>query len=573
MKKSIMLLSLLSVLAFTSCSGNTQTPDTPDTGLEDGDDKPGTDEETPGTDEGTPDTDGDGDDTPVAPKELTQETLDELAKGYILESKVTEDINGKVDYFYSDSYHDGDSFTVKAFKSDATNPTKDEDVLFETYSSDSDGDLVSERRTLNNDKSYFKVLNPVTYEYDKFATGYTNFFTTLKLEDFDVEEGVYTLKENSVSKVSPLIITQLYGNGGFELDSLTVSYVDDTLTLKTVAKPFLGNGITYNYTFDTVVVDSGDDVSFAKRADPYEEVSDDKFSSMITALKAHNFKLVQQNYHDDTLDSTSTLIADGDLTYRENEDENGTYKVATYKDGDKYFEANNEDGTFVKSGEVTAAIFEALYPTFDISRACFDLVDGKYVLKDDVDGDSGAFTPFEGSLANLTIEIKEDSYVFIDISGDNKMVVTFSEVGTADVGYTISEVKEPVVEATGKWSELLDPMSLGVLSSVYGENTDILPVPSGFDCEGWQDLGYKGVASALMFMGSSPVATEDDITSYCNQLVAAGFNDLGFDSDAGLYVFTTPDDSIILMTGIADMADITGNGEGSYFTIYSMTNE
>lgn len=566
MKKSIMLLSLLSVLAFTSCSGNVQTPDTPDTGLEDGDDNPGTDEETPGTDEGTPDTDGDGDDTPVAPKELTQETLDELAKGYILESKVTEDINGKVDYFYSDSYHDGDSFTVKAFKSDATNPTKDEEVLFETYSADSDGYLVAERRTLSNEKTYLKVYNPATSDYSKFATGYTNFFTTLKLEDFDAKDGVYTLKDTSLSKVSPFIITQLYGNEGFELDSLTVTYVEDVLTLKTVAKPFLGNGIIYNYTFETVVVDSGEDVSFAKRADPYEEVSDEKFSSMITALKAHNFKLVQQNYYDDTLDSTSTLIVDGDLTYRENEFDGESYKIATYKDGDKYFEANNKDGTFVKSGEVDAETFSALFPSFAISRACFDLVDGKYVLKGDVSGDMGAFTPFGGEIGKLTIEITDDSYIFTDTSEDSKTVVTFSEIGTADVGYTISDVKEPASE--GKWTELLSSDMLYNLTSIFGAGKeDTLPVPSGFNYEGWVDFGEEGIAM-LLFYADSPVPTEADVTNYGKQLEAAGFVDTGEIDEYtyGLKIFMSADQTIGVEIGIVSGAEL-GGADQPYFCI------
>ena len=46
------------------------------------------------------------------------------------------------------------------------------------------------------------------------------------------------------------------------------------------------------------------------------------------------------------------------------------------------------------------------------------------------------------TIANLTIEILDDQYIFTNISGNNKTVVTFSSFGTADVGYTIDTVLE-----------------------------------------------------------------------------------------------------------------------------------
>lgn len=60
MKKSTLLVSLLSVLAMTACGGNDSNPDNSGTGGDEGGEQ--------------------------EVKVLTQETLEELAKGYVLES-------------------------------------------------------------------------------------------------------------------------------------------------------------------------------------------------------------------------------------------------------------------------------------------------------------------------------------------------------------------------------------------------------------------------------------------------------------------------------------------------------
>lgn len=60
MKKSTLLVSLLSILAMTACGGNDSNSDNSGTGGDDGGEQ--------------------------EVKVLTQETLEELAKGYVLES-------------------------------------------------------------------------------------------------------------------------------------------------------------------------------------------------------------------------------------------------------------------------------------------------------------------------------------------------------------------------------------------------------------------------------------------------------------------------------------------------------
>lgn len=544
MKKSTLLVSLLSILAMTACGGNDSNPDNSGTGGDEGGEQ--------------------------EVKVLTQETLEELAKGYVLESKVTEKINDEVYYFYTDSFHDGDSFTYKVYATSNSEPTKNQLNIFETYSKDEDGNLVNERRNISNQKTYYKRV--IAGQLIDFDRGYANFFSFLELTDFKENEGVFTLKESSIDKVSPYIITQLYGNEGFELASLEISYVDENLTLSVVAAPYIAGTTTYNYSFDVVVKDLGEDVSFAKRADPYEEVSDETFEGMLTSLKNKNYKMVQQDYYKDNLSSTSTLIVNGDLTYRENIYDGTTYKIATYKDGDKYYEANNVDGTFVKSGEVDASVFNALFSSFNISRACFDLTNNKYVVKDDVTGDSSVFTPFISDISeisNFSVEITNDSYIFTNIGGDYKTVVTFTNVGSADVGYTIDDIQDPTVDESSAWAQLLDEESLAILTSIYGENVDLLPVPTDLNTSGWVDFGYEGEMSGLLFMGETPTPTQETVNAYYEQLTNAGFIDLE-EEDSGLHMFCSADETIIVMVGIVPMADLIGFGEGSYFSIVSM---
>lgn len=544
MKKSTLLVSLLSILAMTACGGNDSNPDNSGTGGDEGGEQ--------------------------EVKVLTQETLEELAKGYVLESKVTEKINDNVHYFYSDSFHDGDSFTYKVYATSNSEPTKNQLNIFETYSKDEDGNLVNERRNISNQKTYYKRV--IAGQLIDFDRGYANFFSFLELTDFEENEGVFTLKESSIDKVSPYIITQLYGNEGFELDSLEISYVDENLTLSVVAAPYIAGTTTYNYSFDVVVKDLGEDVSFAKRADPYEEVSDETFEGMLTSLKNKNYKMIQQDYYKNNLSSTSTLIVNGDLTYRENEYDGTTYKIATYKDGDKYYEANNVDGKFVKSGEVDASVFNALFSSFNISRACFDLTNNKYVVKDDVTGDSSVYTPFisdVSEISNFSIEITNDSYIFTNIGGDYKTVVTFTNVGSADVGYTLDDIQDPIVDESSAWAQLLDEESLAILTSIYGENVDLLPVPTDLNTAGWVDFGFEGEMSGLLFMGETPTPTQETVNAYYEQLTNAGFIDLE-EEDSGLHMFSSADETIIVMVGIVPMADLIGFGEGSYFSIVSM---
>ena len=473
-------------------------------------------------------------DTPSTSSSTSKPTFDatllqKLADGYSLDILVEETVENTTSYFYTEAFHDKESYTVKTYQPASNNPSKEVLKLFETYTADDEGYVSSERRNINNGKNYIIVYNPVL-EYTKFADYYTNFFSLLTVDDFTESNGVYTLKESSVAKVSSYVITQLYGNPGFELANLEISYDKDYWTLNAQPEPFVSSpSKTYTYNFTCKVLDMGSNLEFEKRADPYPEVTDEVFSNMITALKNNNYTLTQKDYEGTQLTNTSTLIVNGDLTYRENVYDGQTYNVAAYKDGDKYFEANKENGEFIKAREITEVEFKALFPRFNLSASVFDKDGSIYTLKDDVSGDTFAYSIFDAlvnEIATLTIEVTDTSYVFTNTNKTNKTVVEFSSVGSSDVGYTIADVKDP--QAAKSWADLLDEYSLSHFTSVVGEEgLTTFPVPTNFDLEGWVDFSEEEGTSMLLYLSSTPEVTEETLSSYGAQLVEAGFEDTG----------------------------------------------
>lgn len=159
----------------------------------------------------------------------------------------------------------------------------------------------------------------------------------------------------------------------------------------------------------------------------------------------------------------------------------------------------------------------------------FDKDGSIYTLKDDVSGDTFAYSIFEAlvnEIATLTIEVTDTSYVFTNTNKTNKTVVEFSSVGSSDVGYTIADVKDP--QAAKSWADLLDEYSLSRFTSVVGEEgLTTFPVPTNFDLEGWVDFSEEEGTSMLLYLSSTPEVTEETLSSYGAQLVEAGFEDTG----------------------------------------------
>ncbi len=531
MKKSIMALSLLSLISLTACGGITSSSQNSSPA--------------PST-------------SSSATFTLTQDTLDQLSLGYSLETLVTEDVNGKISYFYTDSFHDAESYTVKVYEASQSTPTKDVNEIFETYSADEQGYLVSERRNLNNEKNFIRVYNPYTSEYSLFDDNYSNFFTFLSIDDFEKSGDAYVLSEEAKAAVSPYIITQLYGNPGFELDSLTIEERNGSIYLVTTPKPFVTSSTTYNYIFESKIVELGSDITIPKRAEPYAEVTDEKFTDMITSLRSKNYKMVQKDYQGNQLAATSTFIVNGNLTYRENEFDGVSYKVAAYKDGENYYEANKEGTEFIKARQITAEEFSALYSSFNISRACFDESDGIYTVKDDVNGDTFAYSIFASlvnEISDFSIEIKDGSYIFTNKNGTNKTVVEFTDIGSADVGYQVSDVKEPSAEVS--WKDILDEYSLANLTSVLGEEKlASFPVPEGFNLEGWMDFSEEEGMSMLLYISPDPVADESTLAAYEQKLIAAGYQDMGETDPSAYDAKVYADDSTIVEVALVPAGEL-----------------
>ena len=507
------------------------------------------------------------------PIELTDTLLTELGKAYSLENLVTEEVNGESSQFYSDSFYKDDKFTVKVYESKQTDPDKTVLQLFETYSADEEGRLVAERRNLNNTASYTLVYNPVLQEYTQFSDNYTNFFSFLKLSDFDLENGEYILKDTAIEEVSPYLVTQLYGNPGFELASFKIM-VSDGLTYEAVTEPYQTTTRTYNYHFAGKILAYGDEVEVEERAEPYESVEDSVFETAFDNLKKQNYVLTQSDYQNDELVSTSTFIAAGDLTYRENTFDGVDYKIAAYKNGDKYFEADKqEDGTFLLTREITSEEYAALFPSFSVNPACFDKISNQYVVKDDISDSISKFSHFSSltdEIDELTIDITNTKISVTNISGADKTVIEYTSIGSADVGYTLDDIKE---SSSSTWGELLDEASYANLSSVLGEAMSSFPVPEGFDMpEAWIDFGEEG-SSMLVYLSSTPEANNDSVTAYGEQLLSAGYTEVAdaehnFEGSL-VYSKETTANTLIVEIGAADPIDL-GLGDAFDFPVFTI---
>lgn len=534
--KKIAVLSLLSLSLLASCGETSSTSATTDLNTDD-----------------TADITTPSDNTPPS-YELTQSMLDSLSEGYSLENLVTEEINGVKRYFYSDSFYKNDKYTLKVYETKNSDPDKSNNVVFETYSADEEGYLVSERRNLNNERSYAQIYNPVLQEYSKFADNYTDFFSLLELSDFTKEDDTYTLKSEAVDRVSPYLLTQLYGNPGFELASFTIT-VGEEITYKAIAEPYKTISTTYNYTFDGTVVDSGADIEVEERADPYPNVEDAEFADKIASLKEHNYVLTQTDYENDEVVSTSTFISAGDLTYRENTFDGEDLKIAAYKDGDAYYEADRNGEDLILSREITEEEFNALFPSFNISRACFDKSGDNYVIKDDISDDTSVFTTFMTStdqIGDLTISMTDDKITFTNVIDEYKTVVEFASIGTADVGYTLDDIKE---SSASEWAELMDESSYAHLQTVLLDEINNFPVPTDFTMlEAWVDFSEEDGLSILAYLSSTPTVDEAMLNSYGEQLTAAGYQLTDGDAEYGGSLYSKETDTLSIMVEVASVS-------------------
>ena len=363
--------------------------------------------------------------------------LDNFKKGIKLSVIGTESYNNITNNLYLQTTSKNKEFSFMQFQDENFQNKR----IHEYYTSlENDNTVYATRLDVSNQYNYYPVYNPITTGAYTWDEGYNNPFLNLSIEDFENINDSYNLKSTSINKTNS-ITTLFYGNPGLKLNSLLISISDDNnITLECEA--FFEGSTTYEYFFSGTVLELGETTSMDYRIKPFEEKSDLNFIKMLNALKNQNYTATITNYYNDKLESTSRLYSNMDKLYYET----GSYKAGFYLlDDGKVQEITKEGNNFYKVGLPMNGSLEEFRPQFRMNRACFDKTDNKYKMKDTVEGSIGVVTLFEANaeeLDNFTITINDNSYVFINISGKNKTMVIFTNIGNTNVGYTKDTVLE-----------------------------------------------------------------------------------------------------------------------------------
>lgn len=445
-------------------------------------------------------------------KELNmEETLAKLQKGVKVESVVEETVGGKTNTYHMQTASKDKEFSYIIYKDE----TRSEKAAHEAYVAlEGYDNIFATRLDVSNTLNYYKVYNPATYEYYVWEDGFNNAFASFSLDSFTkIDDLTYELKEASFADTSDELSTLLYGNPGLSVTSFKIKEVDDELYFEST----LSYSTLYTYTVSSKVLTLGESVEIDYRAQILEEVEDEAFDNMIKALKAKNYKSVVENY-DVFLDSEDLYISTEDRIYYETQG----YKMGYYDLGDGTVqEVENRDGSFYKVGSPIEGSLDEVRPTFDVSRACFDkLEDGSYVMKKGVEGSMFVVTVFEAyaeELNDFTITINEDGYTFKNVLNDYETVVTFTDIGTADPGFT----KDTVLEAMPKtsWESVLDADSYAWIVNIAGEEAANIPVPENYSV--WYQFSEE--AEYAMLVAEAGESIDDDFFAYYLALMDAGY--------------------------------------------------
>ena len=397
------------------------------------------------------------------------------------------------------------------------------------------------RLNINNEFNYYKVYNMFTYEYYLFSDGYDNLFARLEESSFNkVNDAKYCLKTELLEANSSYISTLFYGNPGFVVSEFSIEQTKKGLRLNANAS-FESTSKTYTYVMSGLVLDAGENVKVDYKQLPFEDVVDNEFDAMVEALKGHNY--------------TATIVEDDGLdiyesSFYSNEDKI-YYEVNGIKAGfyvtseDLVQEITKKDESFYKVGKPMEGSLSEIMPTFEFARETFDLVKGKYSLKHGVEADFSVFTILQIEsefIDELTIEILEDSYVVTNTYDDCITTITFTDIGTTDVGYNVEDVLEPIVGTT--WKDVTDETGYQFLVDTIGEeNASLIPVPEGYNS--W--IQFSEEEGFVMFVARPSLTFEDDIVSYYYALQDAGFY-CGEDGNlGGLYGAIETEDGNVLI--------------------------
>lgn len=462
--------------------------------------------------------------------------------GYKMNAKAEETTGGKTTTTTAETESQNEKITFRS--TDESEKT----LFFETYYQKKDDQLESTRLDISNTLSFYPLYNPVTYEYYRFEQdGFRNFFTALTIDDFR-KEGTKYLLETEKATLENAIVTQLYGNPGFDLRSLAFE-VEGTKTIAFEADFSFQASYTYHYEGTFVALEEGETI--LERAVPYPEVSDATFEEAIEKLTAGNYTLVQKDYEGEELLSTSNYkINEKGVSYQTN-----GYDMYYYVTDDGRIQICEKlDGFYVRQGEPEEGSLKELMPSFRLSAATMDKEEDVYTMKEDVEGDLMTMTIFEAvasELADFTITITDDQILATNVSGESKTELTFTDLGTTDHGISESDIKDPSTSAD--FIDLLEEESADNLLALMGEEANTLPAPTNYTQPYWVDFTEDpSLFLFFLYYDEVTVPTQEDLLAYGEVLEGLGYQSFEGSLNGGLAYTKELDNGITLYVEILD---------------------
>lgn len=491
---------------------------------------------------------------------LTEEELALFALGF------------EADVTYSKDYGDYDfsSYLAKVKVSDDV-------IIVDEYSGDSfdevtedtapsshmryenhDGKLVLADLTIDNlvETTTLYLEDPFTGEPVEgyFSDAYFgNFFTLLTIDDFnEVSKSEYSLNLDKVDDdLLRMIPRQLYPVG----DTYLETHEFDINEKLTSFKLFLENGnisrfemeledkvgsySTNHQKMSGVFVAAGEGI--AEKLQP-AEAKYPELDDALAKLRNYNFDVEYQYSEEDWLgDLTKTFEkgqADGESFVIQSLTEDGAIiKNGAYvQEENGYLYLTKHDDTYyqdsmLSEGKITSQIF----PSFEISSAFFDLVDGKYVLdSSNLDLARGYESAFYKSstedsmhaLLDFNIVIEDDKITFTNYrEGYNATArAIYSNIGkVATLNLNYLDNSDDLT-----WSELLDgdqDLLDDLLTFISKEDLDSLPTIGGIHSSGTISFSYDGTPTIDV-----PYFSEDDGNECLETILAKFTADENFES-------------------------------------------
>lgn len=454
-----------------------------------------------------------------------EDILPLFQNGYKMSATSVETTGGKRTTTTAETESQNEKITFRSI--DETGRT----LFFETYYQKEDDQLKSARLDISNTLNFYSLYNPVTYDYYLFEQdGFMNFFLELAMDDFQ-KEGTQYILEKGDAALENAIVTQLYGNPGFDLQSLAFE-VADAKTLSFEADFTFQTTYSYHYEGTFAALEEGE--AILERAVPYPEVSDSTFETALEKLKAGNYTLVQKDYEGDELLSTSNYkINEKGVSYQTN-----GYDMYYYVTEDGKIQiCERFDDVYVRQGEPEEGSLKELMPSFRLSPATMDkTAENVYTLKDDVEGDLLAMTIFEtaaSELSDFTLTITDEKIVATNVSGEYKTELTFTDLGTTDHGIADEDIQDPSTSAD--FIDLLEEESANNLLALMGEEANSFPAPTDFTQPYWIDW-TEDPSAFLFFVYYDEIfdTTDEDLQAYGEVLEGLGYQSFAESLNGGL---------------------------------------